>query len=612
MRTITLILLLQLSLSASAQFFQDVYNFDYTTPQYREDFYNSGIRTRDNYAAGSPAKYYYIGVGASLNNPGLPAPHNQADRYRFTRTNKAGSVINNNRGLEFRNTGSGSPFMNSVGCSISEIADGSGTGGYMGVGGVYDNTITGATLPGGGDALIVNHANTGAVNAAWRLDFSSGNDIALCVRKSVFVPGTWLICGITKPSIAGTTRTDCFVSRVDAGGTVIWAFTFNFDPTSGPVDAACVANQLCEDPASGMIYVVGHIDDLLFMPNINALVFNLSAAGALLGAVIMDAGPPGPGASDDRFRACRFTSDGFIIVGGFSNRSTAASFAGYKMLITKLTPGLVPVFSNLLIANMGTTTTPVSSRCQDIIERVSTTGAIEYYLFGSASPPAGTTQCVYKADAAGFGIEHYLYNGMKFGGGFGIDYVENTLSKPGLVLFSSVDNSSTTFSDAHLMKTYFNGATCTNLCPKNPPDNLPITYNIPLENVFIGNLYDIKKLKSKNYDYQFKQMCSQGSISCGSNARETVTLPLQADDSQYIVYPNPAGNQVTVAWDVMQTSALTIEIRNIHGAIVFNQQLQAGEGRFSTTIDVTSMSPGTYILLIRSNDKVIRKSFIKQ
>ena len=182
----------------------------------------------------------------------------------------------------------------------------------------------------------------------------------------------------------------------------------------------------------------------------------------------------------------------------------------------------------------------------------------------------------------------------------------------GLVLFSSVDNSSTTFSDAHLMKTYFNGAACTNLCPKNPPDNLPITYNIPLENVFIGNQYDIKKLKSKNYDYQFKQMCSQGSISCGSNARETLTLPLQADDNQYLVYPNPAGNQVTVAWDVMQTSALAIEIRNIHGAIVFNQQQPACEGRFTTTIDVTSLSPGTYILLIRSNDKVISKSFVKQ
>lgn len=599
------------SLNTYGQFFQNAYNLDYTTPQFREDFHNSGIRTRDNYASGSPAKYYYIGIGASLNNPGLPAPHNQADRYRFTRTNKAGSMVNNNRGFEFRNTGSTAPFMNSVGCSIAEIEDGLGTGGYMGVGGVYDNTITGASLPGGGDALIVNHSNSGTVNGAWRLDFSSGNDIALCIRKSEFMPGTWLVCGITKPATTGT-RTDCFVARIDAAGTVIWAFTFNFDPSSGAIDANCVANQLCEDPASGMIYVVGHVDDLLFMPNVNALIFNLSAAGALLGATILDGGPPGPGASDDRFRACRFTSDGFIIVGGFSNSSTAASFGGFKMLITKFTPALIPVFSNLLIANTGVITSPVSSRCQDIIERISTTGAIEYYLFGTASPPAGTTQCVYKVDAAGFGIEHYLYNVMKFGSGFGIDYVENTMSKPGLVLFSSVANTSTTFSDAHLMKTYFNGATCTNLCPSNPPDNLPITYNIPPENIYVGNVYTIKKLKSKNYDYQSKQFCSQGSISCGSNARETEQVLIGNNENHLITYPNPAGNNLTIAWDAVQAGPYDLEIRNTTGQVIFRNHFEAEEGSFSTVLDVSSLMPGTYLLLIQSQHGMLQRLFVKQ
>lgn len=201
---------------------------------------------------------------------------------------------------------------------------------------------------------------------------------------------------------------------------------------------------------------------------------------------------------------------------------------------------------------------------------------------------------------------------MKFGGGFGIDYTENTLSKPGLALFSSVGNTATTFSDSHLMKTYFNGATCTNLCPFNPPDNLLITYNTPLENVFIGTVYDIKKLKFKNFDYQSKQLCSQGSIACGSNARETEQILLQTEETTCFIYPNPASSQLTIEWEVAYASVHTIEIRNTSGQILYKEQLQADEGHFTTTLNVQELLPGAYVLLIRNDEKLIQKIFVKQ
>lgn len=610
MKSFSLLLLMCASYVAEAQFFQNIYNFDYATGQFREEYFNSGIRTRDNYQGTSPAKYYYAGVGISLNNPALPAPHNMADRYVFTRTNKTGSKVNNNLGIEFRPTGSGSPFLNAVGKSIAEIDDGAGGGGYYGVGAVYDNSITGASVPGGSDALLVTHSKTGAVTGSWRLDFSGGRDIALCIRKSMAIPGTWLVCGTTSLPAANPTRADCFVARVDALGTVAWAFSFNFDPSSGAVDAACVANQLCEDPVSGMIYVVGWIDDALFMPNINALAFKLSSAGALLAATIYDAGPPGPGATDDRFTCCRFTSDGHIIAGGYSNLSPAGSFAGYKMMIAKLTPTLAPVFNKVLTAT--TAASAIPSRCEDIVERINKAGAMEYFLFGPAFPTAGPVQCVYKVDALGMGIENYQYNLMKFDHGFGLDQTELGMSKPGLVLFSSIGNTTTSFSDAHLMKSYFNGATCQDICPYNPPVTLSFTYNTPPEEVSLNSVYEIKKVVSKTYDHKAKQICSQKKVSCGSNKRETNDEIPEAITNGLNIYPNPVGDQLTLEWNVTLAGKHTIEILNISGQPVFISQMMFEEGTSHVSIDLQQLTNGTYIIIVRNENEALRKLFIKQ
>jgi hypothetical protein len=614
MKALRLVLLLLFPAAAEAQFFQNIYNLDYVTPRYREEFFNSGIRTRDNFSGGSIASYFYVGVGTSLLNPGLPSPNNRADRYRYVRLNKGGTMSLNNTGTEFRNSPAGSPFFNSAGYSVAEIKNAEGTGGYMACGAVSDNPVTGATVPGGSDALIVKHSSAGTITDAWRLDFGGGKEIAHCIRKSEFIADTWLICGRTKQGTLNPTRVDCFVARVDATGAVLWCFTYNFDPTSPPVDATCVANQLCEDPLTGMIYVVGFIDDVLFAPNINALAFSLDAFGGVTGATIYDAGPPAGITSDDQFTSCRFTSDGDIIVGGFSNTTSLGGFAGYKMLITELDATLgVPLMANLLVANTGTTASPIPSRCYDIIERKNTSGDIEYFLYGAAFPSTGPVQCLYKTKDTGLGIEHYLYNPVKFTTGFGIDLTPNTLSKPGLILFSSV-LSTTTFSDAHIMKNYFNGAACTDYCPLNPPIDEGVSYNYPAEEVAITQTCDIVALKWKNFNHQRKVSCSQASIACGSNAkgdRGNNEMDL-ITGAELHVYPNPAGNKLMIEWSDESEEAMSVSILNLNGQVLFSRALSSSEAQQVITLDVQSLAAGTYMVVIRGEAVLMRKLFVKE
>ena len=73
-----------------AQYFQQRFNLDYSTPKYRNERCNSGIITRVNLAGGSPAGYYFAGIGTSYKNDSLKSPDNIADRMRFQQLNNVG------------------------------------------------------------------------------------------------------------------------------------------------------------------------------------------------------------------------------------------------------------------------------------------------------------------------------------------------------------------------------------------------------------------------------------------------------------------------------------------------------------------------------------------
>ena len=245
MKTFITIFSLLLLNAANAQYFQQRFNLNYVIPSLRNERDNSGIRTRDNYAAMNPALHYYAGIGTSYNNIALPAPDNIADRMRFELLDNIGAGVIANLGYQFYDAGSAAAF-HSYGNSIAEVQNTIGTGGYIAVGAVTNNTITGAaTIVGGSDALFTQLDAAGNVVSAMRYDINGGQDQATCIRKSAVLSGlqaTWIVCGTSKTS---ATNTDIFVARVLANGTIVWMFRYNFDPSGGAFNSAInIANRM--------------------------------------------------------------------------------------------------------------------------------------------------------------------------------------------------------------------------------------------------------------------------------------------------------------------------------------------------------------------------------
>jgi hypothetical protein len=586
---------------AEGQYFQQRFNLDYAVPSLRNERCNSGIRTRDNYMAGNPALHYYAGIGTSYNNAALPAPNNVADRMRFQQLNNTGVTVMSNLGYQFADATT-APWYHSYGNSIAEVNNATHNGGYVTVGSVANNTITGAAaIAGGTDALFTQLDAGGAVISSVRYDILGGADQAWCIRKSATVVNgraTWILCGQSKRA---ANNTDCFVARVFSDGTPVWFNRYNFDPGGAPFNSAHnIAKQLCED-AFGYIYVVGTLQDGFAGAGIDGLAFKLTSGGVVVWGNDYNISP------DDEFHAVRLTADGNIIVGGFTTFAIVAP-ATSNMLITKLTAAAGAImFQNVLrVSSAGNFYT---SKCYDIIE----TAGPQYFLAGPATRNGITYEMMYKTNAAGFGINWYRYNRMNYNVGFGLDNV-NTAANAGVVYFASMQNpANVAFSDSHIMKTDYFGRTC-NFCAAYPPNNAPLQMEVHPRNRLQQPTAQTKKLVSAVFKYSNILICNQAVIICGAAVAATSAEAATTVEKTGVakLFPNPVINVLHVQFNTLPAGEYNLSLTDINGKTILQRNNVHNNGKSSADIDMSSFAPGIYMLTIKKDDVRVEQKVIKQ
>ncbi len=585
MKKLFTILLVITCYSATAQYFQRYYNVT-TTPStiLRDEVFNSGLRTALNYDL-PPDSNFLVSVGTSYRSKFLSSPADLSDRLRFVKTRRDGSAVPINFGYEFRNTALQS--FHSSGNGVAEIKNATGTGGFVAVGAVTSNFRTGALAFGGSDALFARFNSLGAVSASVALNFGFGADTAWCVRRSNFMNNTFLICGETTDTVTNNIR--CFVARVNANGVVLWAMTYFFDlTTSNGLSARCAARQLCEDGATGKIYVVGtHQDRLSTGPNVDGLIFCLSSAGAVLWSNVYDA------ASDDEFKAVRLTRGGALLVGGHSNLSFPGAAPMVNMLLLKVASASGLITWQTLLRATSSTGAQFDSKGFDVLERrlpVPASGVVsyEYYISGPVYSLTGPRQLLYRVRQNGVAINSYVYNSMKIDSLFALD-IDSTPSSPGIFMFSSLDLP-TGISSSHILKATYQGATCTDYCVPNPPKNIPI----PLIRIqvpqFVSNNFNVIPLGKVRQFYKTDLICSQVVLNC-NNPRALPTNEIITKSSKIKVYPNPANDVIFINTQSTLGDPMTVRLLNVFGQQVWQGKI-SGAGR----INIRNLPKGLYFV----------------
>lgn len=588
--------------TVQAQYFQHHYNLDFSTPALRNERLNSGLITRSNYVANNPLNYYHVGVGTSYNNTALPAPDNRCHRLRFVQIGTNGLTQFGNFGHQYAQVAN--RWYNTIGNSIAEVKDNTGTGGFVAVGAVMNNNLTEANnIPGGSDMLFTRLDALGNVISARRIDFDQSRDMANCIRKSaILVNGqpTWIVCGQSERN----GFTDCFVMRILVDGTIVWARRYNFDFGGGQFNSAfCISKQLCED-ANGRIYVVGTIqDNPIGATGVDGLAFALTPNGAVLWANNYHA------FTDDEFQAVRFTANGTLAVGGFTNFGAVFPSTS-SMLYTELNiANGASIAQNILRTQIGATM--YTSKCYDLTEAPGN----QFYLAGALTTPNGIFEMMYRVNAAGFGMNWYAYNRMNYDIGFGIDNIDGVIT-PGISYFSSIkDYNSAGISDAHIMKTDINGNTC-NICPGYAPSNLQ---------VFLQRFQRANRNRSTglfvpliwaSFNYDDTSICNDPIIFCdkplstaSKSANNSARLNEQVSAKfSASFYPNPV---TTIAkLSIFNPSGVVkVILADIDGKTIWETTSIHSN---SIAIDASNLSPGMYLVIVKDEKETKTLKLVKQ
>jgi hypothetical protein len=82
-------------------------------------------------------------------------------------------------------------------------------------------------------------------------------------------------------------------------------------------------------------------------------------------------------------------------------------------------------------------------------------------------------------------------------------------------------------------------------------------------------------------------------------------------DAQMRVYPNPATDNIAIELDLNTQEKVTMNIIDSQGKLVRQYKQQFLEGLNTNRVDVSSLTPGIYIVSLTTANNIVTQRFIK-
>jgi hypothetical protein len=94
---------------------------------------------------------------------------------------------------------------------------------------------------------------------------------------------------------------------------------------------------------------------------------------------------------------------------------------------------------------------------------------------------------------------------------------------------------------------------------------------------------------------------------------ELVTSVDPNSSEPIVLYPNPAGDAITISMPDMQADQLEVAILDLHGRVIFEKKMDSSACPGETCeINTGSLHPGIYLLKLNSGQRVEVRKFVKQ
>lgn len=111
-------------------------------------------------------------------------------------------------------------------------------------------------------------------------------------------------------------------------------------------------------------------------------------------------------------------------------------------------------------------------------------------------------------------------------------------------------------------------------------------------------------------NYRVDVTLSNGCIAQSANYVYAILNITADNDIGLVVFPIPANSQLNVVFAAQASATSTLSLFNSAGQAIISQNQQVTQGNYSTTLNVGSITPGTYVLKLLLGQKVYTRKVI--
>jgi hypothetical protein len=413
-------------------------------------------------------------------------------------------------------------------------------------------------------------------------------------------------------SAYGAGRIFAYAMKVDVpSGGIRWSWVYDIPLASGSGSAFAFSRDIIESPYTpagvNETVLAGQLYDPSGSTLPDAFTLRVDAGNGMPITGVADI--YGTTSSTDELNAISIAnataggSDGFIL-GGASDMNGSEDF-----WLLKTDQTLRPLWASLHDYNGNAGTENV---CNDVIERLNTSGKYEYYAAGYVRNGlmGGTyDMVVVKTNDVGVstGMGQFTYGDKYTDYGIAIDQYNGTGSD-GISVFGFREAVNPPIIngnyDMYLVRAYFNGETpCFQKIVDAPNATGPgqiTSVSVSLVDRIVSNI----KFKWSQTTANNVTICFASTLSSGSNARVAPAEP--KGDKQAVVAPNPmqSGAQaIAVSVEVESATTAQVTIYDMLGRQYYAGSVDLAKGSNTLPIDISksNMSAGTYTVRISMN-----------
>ena len=115
---------------------------------------------------------------------------------------------------------------------------------------------------------------------------------------------------------------------------------------------------------------------------------------------------------------------------------------------------------------------------------------------------------------------------------------------------------------------------------------------------------DLTGLSVNAYDWKIRFICNAGGNKPYSSTQTLIALPARMAASTFEgfnAYPNPTNGSINIEFNSISGGEIGIAVRDLSGRILIQDQIVLQEGNVRTSIDLSQLTNGTYMIELTEN-----------